>query len=78
MIIHVGNGKGGCGKSTLAVNLAIEYARRGEDVLYIDGDKQGTGTRFFNDRNEAGHQPIVHAIQKFDNIRDTLLDMKKR
>lgn len=78
MIILVANEKGGCGKSTTSINMAIEYARRGEDVLYVDGDKQGTGNRFFNDRNEAGHTPMVHCIQKFDNIRETLLDMAKR
>lgn len=34
--------KGGAGKSTLAVNLATEYLRRGRRVLIVDADPQGT------------------------------------
>jgi flagellar biosynthesis protein FlhG len=36
--IAITGGKGGVGKSTLAVNLAVAYARRGARALAIDGD----------------------------------------
>ncbi len=36
--IAVTGGKGGVGKSTVAVNLAVAYARRGARTLAIDGD----------------------------------------
>jgi len=36
--IAVTGGKGGVGKSTVAVNLAVTYARRGSKTLAIDGD----------------------------------------
>jgi flagellar biosynthesis protein FlhG len=36
--IAVTGGKGGVGKSTLAVNLAVAYARRGGRVLALDAD----------------------------------------
>ena len=36
MILGVHNAKGGCGKSTTAVNLATELARRGRSVLLVD------------------------------------------
>ena len=41
MIITVGNTKGGVGKTTIAVNLAIARALAGRDVWLIDGDRQG-------------------------------------
>jgi len=42
VILTVGNIKGGVGKTTLAVNLAIIRANEGRDVLLVDGDEQGT------------------------------------
>jgi chromosome partitioning protein len=46
MITTIGNTKGGVGKTTLAVNLAIGLAGRGQDVLLIDGDVQETAIAF--------------------------------
>ena len=40
-IIAVGAGKGGVGKTTVAVNLAIALARSGSKVGMIDGDIYG-------------------------------------
>jgi len=40
-IIGVGAGKGGVGKSTVAVGLALALARRGLNVGILDGDIQG-------------------------------------
>ena len=37
-VVAVGSGKGGVGKSTTAVNLAIHYARKGRRVGLIDLD----------------------------------------
>ena len=37
-LIVVGNEKGGCGKTTLSVNIAAMAAGKGRDVLLVDGD----------------------------------------
>ncbi len=37
-VIAVTGGKGGVGKSSIAVNLAASYARRGDRTLLVDGD----------------------------------------
>jgi len=59
MIITIGNTKGGVGKTTLAVNLAIARAMSGRDVWLIDGDRQGTAQTAISIRAEAGHQPGI-------------------
>ena len=45
-IIALVNQKGGPGKTTLAMHLAGELARRGGRVLIADADPQGTATRW--------------------------------
>lgn len=42
--ILVANGKGGCGKTTVAVNLAVARARRGRAVSLVDADPQGSAS----------------------------------
>jgi chromosome partitioning protein len=52
MIVTVGNVKGGVGKTTLAVNLAIAWSLKGRDVLLIDGDEQDQALTFTELRSE--------------------------
>lgn len=59
MIVTVGNTKGGVGKTTLAVNLAIARAMAGRDVWLIDADRQGTAQTAISIRAEAGQQPGI-------------------
>lgn len=52
MIVTIGNTKGGVGKTTVAVNLAILQAGKGRDVLLVDGDEQGSASLFSQLRAE--------------------------
>jgi len=85
MIIMCGAQKGGVGKSTTAVNICAELANvippanHAElDVMLVDADRQSTAANWANDRLENKALAKVHCVQKYDNIRDTLLDLDKR
>ena len=53
MVITLGGIKGGSGKSTVAVHLAVLRANAGRDVLLVDADGQGTATLFAVARAES-------------------------
>ena len=66
MILTVGNTKGGVGKTTLALNIAIARALAGRDVWLIDGDRQGTAQTAISIRLESGHVPGIACAQYSD------------
>lgn len=56
-VIAVVQQKGGSGKTTLAVNLAVSCARRGMTVALLDTDPQGSLGRWFMARRERLGEP---------------------
>lgn len=50
--ILVTNAKGGCGKTTIATNIASYYAANGKVVRLFDYDAQGSSIRWNNRRSE--------------------------
>lgn len=83
-IIVVTNQKGGCGKTTIAMNLVPTLINKGSKVLVIDGDPQGTASRWAASANEdkpypapviglsnsdkKAHQEIKKFIKDYDYI----------
>ncbi len=78
MIILIGSQKGGCGKSTTAVNICAKLAKDGSDIVLVDADRQSTAANWAMDRAANGSLAVVHCVQKYENIRETLLDLDKR
>lgn len=66
MIVTVGNTKGGVGKTTLAVQIALSRALAGRDVWLIDGDRQGTSQTAVAMRAEADRKPGLACAQYAD------------
>ena len=78
MIILVGSNKGGCGKSTTVVNLAIAYAKDNKDVLIIDADYQSTSSRWSSDREHYNLSPYIQVLQKYDNLQPALNQIQEK
>ena len=68
MRILVTNAKGGCGKTTIATNIASHYARLGKNVRLFDHDAQGSSLAWINRRADDA-RPItgVDASKNMDH-----------
>jgi chromosome partitioning protein len=80
MIVTVGNTKGGVGKTTLALNLAIARAMAGRSVMLVDGDRQGTAQTALTIRAVANRSPAIACAQYADGqtLRAQVLQMKDK
>jgi len=62
--IMVMNAKGGCGKSTLATNIASYFANEGATVALADYDPQRSGLDWLDRR--PSNRPAIAAVAGFD------------
>lgn len=58
-VIALAQQKGGSGKTTIAVNLAVAYLRQGQRVALVDSDPQGSLGRWFMARRERGETGLA-------------------
>ena len=58
--ILVASSKGGCGKTTIATNLAAHFAQDGKNTVLVDADRQGSSQRWAEKR--AGLPGAVLAV----------------
>ena len=56
--ILVASSKGGCGKTTIATNLAAYYAQDGKNTVLVDTDRQGSSQRWCEKRVGYG-SPVL-------------------
>jgi chromosome partitioning protein len=64
-VILIGGEKGGTGKTTTAVNLALMASIMGHDVMLVDATiaKQASSFKFINRRKEIGLKPTPHCVK---------------
>lgn len=79
LIIVFASQKGGPGKSTLSVNVAIDIARRGASVVIVDADSQRTLEKFMGRREhliEEGENLVeVACFAKRGRIKKSLIEL---
>lgn len=77
MILLIGSQKGGCGKSTVAINIAAFLSSQGKDVVLVDADRQQSSANWVKDRDETTLNK-VHCVQRYDDVKSTLKDLATR
>ncbi|HDF2344518.1 TPA: AAA family ATPase [Morganella morganii] len=78
MITVVGGNKGGSGKTTTAVNIAVELAQQGQDVCLLNADIQRSAAKWHAEREASGMLPRITLIEKFDNLTQTLRALEEK
>jgi len=63
--VLVANAKGGCGKTTMATNIASHFANIGERTAIVDYDPQGSSMDWLAARDP--HLPVITGVDAYRN-----------
>ena len=76
-IISIANQKGGCGKTTLAVNVAAALSKMGNETLLVDLDPQGHATFALGHSKGSNEKKTSYDIFRahFDNVKVSFEDI---
>ncbi|MBF0145267.1 MAG: ParA family protein [Magnetococcales bacterium] len=72
-IYSVINRKGGVGKTTCAVNIAVCLAAAGKNVLLVDMDPQGNATTMLGVRKDLGLGTVYHLLSGTKTIESVVM-----
>ena len=76
-IISIIGQQGAIGKTVTAVNLSVALAKKGEKVLLIDADPQGSVTKTFGIENIAGktlHELLMYKCSMEECVMEEVMD----
>lgn len=71
-VINIINAKGGVGKTTTALNLAVGLADMGNRVLVIDADPQGNATVSIKFESSGSELDINNVLQNTNDITECI------
>lgn len=73
-VIAIANQKGGCAKTTSAVNLAAGLAQAGLRVLVLDLDPQGNASSALNIPHQVGTPGLYDVVVERRPLAETIVD----
>jgi chromosome partitioning protein len=78
MLVLIANEKGGVGKTTLSVNLAVLTALAGYDTLLVDTDKQESASAWASVRHENAIKPLITCVSKTGKVGHDLAMLRSK